>query len=267
MTKGRVSDTWEQGDSYEQYVGRWSRRVAPRFLSWLGIPAARRWLDVGCGTGALCSVILDHCAPSSVTGVEPSEGFLRSATERIGERANLRQGNATAIPLEADSIDATVSGLVLNFVPDPQAGIAEMARVTRSGGVIGAYVWDYSGRMELMRYFWDAAVALDPEAAKLDEGPRFPLCRPEALKALFTRAGLVNVETSEIDVPTPFSSFEDYWRPFLGGQGPAPAYAISLDEPRRSRLRERLRERLPVQADGSVSLIARAWAIRGTVPG
>ena len=267
MTKGRVSDTWEQGDSYEQYVGRWSRRVAPRFLSWLGVPAARRWLDVGCGTGALCTAILDHCAPSSVTGVEPSEGFLKTARERIGKRANLHQGSATAIPLDADSIDATVSGLVLNFVPDPKAGIAEMARVTRGGGVIGAYVWDYSGKMELMRYFWDAAVALDPEAAKIDEGPRFPLCRPEALKALFTRAGLANVEASEIDVPTPFAGFEDYWRPFLGGQGPAPAYAMSLDELRRSRLRERLRERLPAQADGSISLIARAWAIRGTVTG
>jgi hypothetical protein len=140
-----------------------------------------------------------------------------------------------------------------------------MARVTRNGGVIGAYVWDYSGKMELMRYFWDAAVALDPEAAKMDEGPRFPICRPEALKALFTRAGLGNVETTAIDVPTPFSSFEDYWRPFLGGQGPAPAYAMSLDELRRSRLRERLRERLPVQADGSISLIARAWAVKATV--
>ena len=164
-------------------------------------------------------------------------------------------------------MDATVSGLVLNFVPDPQAGIAEMTRVTRSGGVIGAYVWDYSGKMELMRYFWDAAVALDPEAAKMDEGPRFPLCRPEALMALFTRAGLGKIEFTPIDVPTPFENFEDYWRPFLGGQGPAPAYAMALGEAQRARLRERIRERLPVQADGSVSLIARAWAIRGTVPG
>lgn len=262
-----VSDTWEQGDPYEQYVGRWSRRVAPRFLSWLAVPAARRWLDVGCGTGALCAAIIDHCAPSSVTGVEPSQGFLETARRRIGNRATFHQANATAITLDAKSVDATVSGLVLNFVPDPLAGIAEMARVTRGEGVIGAYVWDYSGKMELMRYFWDAAVALDPEAAKLDEGPRFPLCKPEALKTLFARAGLGAVKTAEIDVPTPFVDFDDYWNPFLGGQGPAPAYAMSLDEAKRGRLRERIRERLPVEADGSISLIARAWAVRGSVTG
>ena len=261
-----VSDTWERGNPYEQYVGRWSRQVAPRFLSWLGVPAARRWLDVGCGTGALCAAIVDSCAPASVTGVEPSQGFLDTARERLGSRVALHPGNAQAIPLEDASIDATVSGLVLNFVPDPPAGVAEMARVTRGGGVIGGYVWDYAGKMELMRYFWDAAVALDPQAAKLDEGPRFPLCKPEALTALFEQAGLSEVKVTAIDVPTPFTNFEDYWRPFLGGQGPAPAYAMSLDEPRRERLRERIRGHIPVQPDGSISLVARAWAFQATVP-
>lgn len=265
MNSGRISDTWERGDPYEQYVGRWSRQVAPRFLAWLGVPAGRRWLDVGCGTGALSAAILDNCAPTSLTGVEPSQGFLDTARQRLGTRATLHRGDAQAIPLADTSIDATVSGLVLNFVPDAQAGVAEMARVTRGGGVIGAYVWDYAGRMELMRYFWDAVVALDPQSAKLDEGLRFPLCRPEALAALFERTGLRDVRTAAIDVPTPFASFDDYWRPFLGGQGPAPAYAVSLDEPRRERLREHIRERMPAQADGSISLIARAWAVRATV--
>lgn len=264
MKNGRASDTWEQGDPYEQYVGRWSRQVAPRFLSWLSVPAARRWLDVGCGTGALCAAIVDQCAPDSLVGIEPSQGFLDAAGKRLGKRAELHQGNAQLIPLANASVDATVSGLVLNFVPDAPAGVAEMARVTRAGGLIGAYVWDYAGKMELMRYFWDAAAALDPQAAKLDEGPRFPLCKPEALSALFERAGLSEVRTTAIEVPTPFASFEDYWRPFLGGQGPAPAYAMSLDEPRRERLRERIRERLPQQGDGSISLMARSWAVRGT---
>ena len=267
MSSDRVSDTWEQGDPYEQYVGRWSRQVAPRFLSWLAVPSARRWLDVGCGTGALCAAIADQCAPVSVVGIEPSQGFLDAAGKRLGKRAELHQGNAQAIPLANASVDATVSGLVLNFVPDAPAGLAEMARVTRDGGVIGAYVWDYAGKMELMRYFWDAAAALDPQAVKLDEGPRFPLCKPDALSALFKRAGLSEVGTTAIDVPTPFVSFEDYWRPFLGGQGPAPAYAMSLEEPRRERLRERIRECLPQQSDGSISLIARAWAVRGTKSG
>lgn len=186
-----VSDTWERGSPYEQYVGRWSRQVAPRFLSWLNIPAGRRWLDVGCGTGALCAAVLDRCSPSSVAAIEPSEGFLRTAKENLAGRVALHQGSATAIPLNDASVDVVISGLVLNFVPDQRAALLEMARVTAKGGTIAAYVWDYAGKVELMRYFWAAAVELDPDAAKLDEGVRFPLCCPEALQELFasTRAG------------------------------------------------------------------------------
>ena len=260
-----VSDTWERGDPYEQYVGRWSRRVAPLFLSWLSIPAGRRWLDVGCGTGALCAAIVDRCAPSSVAGVEPSEGFLKTARGHLAGRAVLHQGTATGIPLGDASVDVVVSGLVLNFVLDPGAAVAEMARVTDSGGTIGAFVWDYAGKMELMRCFWDAAVELNPDAARMDEGIRFPLCRPEALVELFSSAGLTGVEVMAIDIPTPFASFDDYWQPFLGGQGPAPAYAMSLDETARARLRDRIREHIPVRADGSISLTARAWVTRAIV--
>lgn len=265
MDHEQVSDTWERGDPYEQYAGRWSRRVAPLFLSWLDIPAGRKWLDVGCGTGALCAAIVDHCSPCSVTGVEPSEGFIKTAKENLAGRAVFHQGSATAIPLDDASVDVVVSGLVLNFIPDQRAALAEMARVTGNGGKIGAYVWDYAGKMELMRLFWDAAVELNPEAAKMDEGVRFPLCRPKALVELFESAGLNGVEVMAIDIPTPFASFEDYWRPFLGGQGPAPAYAMSLNEAARARLRDRIRERIPVEADGSIALTARAWATRATV--
>ena len=265
MHQRQVSDTWERGNPYEQYVGRWSRRVAPRFLSWLAVPAEQRWLDVGCGTGALCAAIVEHCSPSSVVGVEPSDGFLNTAKEQLAGRAVLHRGSATEIPLDDASIDVTVSGLVLNFVPDGRAALAEMARVTGSGGTIAGYVWDYAGKMELMRLFWDAAVELNPDAARMDEGARFPLCRPEGLTELFEGAGLRGVEVTAIDIPTPFTSFEEYWRPYLGGQGPAPAYAMSLDETARARLRDRIRERIPVQADGSVSLTARAWAVRATV--
>jgi SAM-dependent methyltransferase len=258
----RVSDTWERGSLYEQYVGRWSRAVAPPFLSWLAVPAGRRWLDVGCGTGALCAAIVDRCSPASVVGVEPSAGFLGTAKENLGDRVVLHLGSATAIPLENASVDAVVSGLVLNFVADQRAALAEMARVMSKGGTIGAYVWDYAGKMELMRFFWDAAVELDPNAAKMDEGLRFPLCRPEALEKLFASAGLKGVEVTAIDIPTRFANFDDYWQPFLGGQGPAPAYAMSLDDTARAHLRERIRERMPTEANGSISLTARAWAIR-----
>lgn len=265
MSRKHVSDTWERASPYEQYVGRWSRRVAPLFLSWLSLPAGRKWLDVGCGTGALSAAIADCCAPASVAGVEPSEGFLATAKDNLGDRAALHQGSATAIPLGDSAVDVVVSALVLNFLPDQRAALAEMARVTVSEGTIAAYVWDYAGKMELIRFFWDAAVELDASAAELDEGIRFPSCRPQALEKLFAGAGLQGIDVEPIDIATPFADFDDYWRPFLGGQGPAPAYVMSLAEMARERLREHIRERLPIAANGSISLTARAWAIRATV--
>jgi SAM-dependent methyltransferase len=263
----RVSDTWERGDPYERYVGRWSRLVAPRFLAWLGLPAGRRWLDVGCGTGALSAAILDACSPASVCGVEPSPGFREVAARNLAGRAALHAGNAAGIPLAKEAVDVVVCGLVLNFVPDTQAALREMSRVAVRGGTVAAYVWDYAGKMELMRVFWDAAVELDPAAAALDEGPRFPLCRPQALEQAFSAAGLREVKSVALDVQTPFSGFDDYWQPFLGGQGPAPAYAMSLTEDARERLRELIRSRLAARPDGSIVLTARAWGVRGSVAG
>lgn len=265
MDREHISDSWERGSPYEQYVGRWSRQIAPLFLSWLNIPNGRRWLDVGCGTGALCASIVDHCSPTEVTGIEPSDGFLRLARENLADRVVLHQGNAASIPLSDASVDAVVCGLVLNFVPDQLGALREFVRVTCESGTIAAYVWDYAGKMELMRYFWDSAVELDPNARALDEGERFPLCHPEALESLFVGGGLASVEVKPIDIATPFASFDEYWQPFLGGQGPAPAYAMSLDERARERLRDRTRETLPIAADGTILLTARSWAARGTV--
>ncbi len=267
MNTTQVSDTWERGSPYEQYIGRWSRQVAPRFLSWLARPAGLRWLDVGCGTGALSGAILDRCAPRSVVGVEPSDGFLQLAQRNLAGKARLLPGNAAALPLDAASCDVVVSGLVLNFVPDVQAALAEMRRVTADGGTIAAYVWDYADGMEITRYFWDAAASLDPAAAALHEGTRFPLCHPAALASAFGDAGLHEVKTTALEVAARFSGFDDYWRPFLGGQGPAPAYAMSLGEERREALRDRLRSALPSGADGSILLRAKAWAVCGTVRG
>ncbi|HEY0858086.1 MAG TPA: class I SAM-dependent methyltransferase [Albitalea sp.] len=258
------SDIWLLGHPYERYVGRWSRRVAPAFLAWLGVPPAKRWLDVGCGTGALSAAVLEHGSPASLVGVEPSEGFLQTAREALPGSVTLLSGHAAAIPLPDAAVDAIVSGLVLNFVPDPHMALTEMARVAAPGATLGAYVWDYAGKMELMRFFWDAAVALDPAATPLDEGRRFPLCQPDALLAEGRGAGWRDVEVSAIDIDTPFASFDDYWTPFLGGQGPAPAYAMSLDETARGALRDRLRARLPIQPDGSIALTARVWAVRAT---
>ena len=195
MNTTHVSDTWERGSPYEQYIGRWSRKIAPRFLAWLDQPAGQRWLDVGCGTGALSAAIVDNCTPSSVVGVEPSEGFLKLAIQNLAGKARFLAGNAAALPLDSGACDVVVSGFVLNFVPDLRDALSEMRRVTAAGGTIAAYVWDYADGMEVIKYFWDAAVSLDPAAAQLHEGVRFPVCKPSALKAVFEEAGLTEVET------------------------------------------------------------------------
>lgn len=256
---------WASGDAYEPYVGRWSRLVAQEFLMWLAIPGQRTWLDVGCGTGALSATILSEGQPRSVAGIDASEAYLAFARQRVShERVTFRTGDAQALPFADDTFDAAVSGLVLNFLPDPRRCLSEMARVTRPGGTVATYVWDYAGEMQLMRVFWDAAVALNPEALELDEGRRFPLCAPDAIERIFMEAGLADVDVRSIDVPTIFRDFDDYWSPFLGGQGPAPSYATSLTEESRSTLRERIRTVLPISPDGSIHLIARAWAARGS---
>jgi SAM-dependent methyltransferase len=264
MNSQALNDVWAAGKLYEPYVGRWSRLVAREFLDWLAIPPRKDWLDVGCGTGALSQTIIERCGPASVTGVDPSAAFIEHAKAQVQGPVRLFVGDAQSLPLDAASADAAVSGLVLNFVPRPQAALAEMVRVVRPGGTVAAYVWDYAGRMELMRYFWDAAVELDPAAGALDEGLRFPLCQPSPLAELFEGAGLVGVKGREIEVPTRFKDFDDYWSPFLGGQGPAPGYVMALDEPRRVALRDLIRSRLPIAANGSISLVARAFAVRGT---
>ena len=261
-------DTWSAGKLYEPYMGRWSRLVAKEFLAWLQVRPDADWLDVGCGTGAITEIILQQAQPYSVKGVDASEGFVEYAKAQISDgRASFATGDAQSLPVESAGYDAVVSGLVLNFVPKPALAVSEMLRAAKPGGIVGVYVWDYAGKMELMRYFWDAAVALDPAAFDLDEGRRFPLCQPDRLVEPFTQAGLRDVEVRAIDVPTRFQNFDDYWTPFLSGQAPAPGYAMSLSEERRGLLRERIRSTLPVATDGTINLIARAWAVRGRKTG
>jgi SAM-dependent methyltransferase len=258
-------DVWAVGAAYEAYVGRWSRLVARELLRWLGVRRHGRWLDVGCGTGTLVEAIADGAEPELVVGIDRSTGFVAHARRQAKDgRMAFHVGDAQALPVPSGGFDAVVSGLVLNFVPDPARMVAEMARAGRTGSTIALYVWDYAAGMELMRRFWNAATRLDPAAARLDEAVRFPGCAPAPLEARFRAAGLSRVATRAIDVPTGFRDFDDYWSPFLGGQGPAPAYAMSLPEDRRDVLRELLRNTLPTAPDGSIRLTARAWAVRGT---
>ncbi len=208
--------------------------------------------------------MLDRAAPATVFGIDPSDGFLANARRYITDpRARFEIAGAEALPVPDGSFDAAVSGLVLNFVPDPAKAAAELYRALAPGGTAAAYVWDYAGAMQMMRRFWDAAVALDPEARAKDEGVRFPLCRPPTLEALLRSAGFRDVSVRAIDVPTVFKDFDDYWTPFLSGQAPAPGYCMALSEGRRAALRERLRATLPARPDGSIPLIARAFAVRG----
>ena len=261
---GTPADVWAVGAAYEPFIGRWSRLVARELLGWLAVPPNGRWLDVGCGTGALTGAILADAMPARVWAADASAGFVAYARRQTPDpRAGFAVADARALPLPSASLDAVVSGLVLNFVPGPDRAAAEMARVARSGAVVATYLWDYADGMRLLRHFWDAAVAEDPGAAALDEGRRFPLCRPAALRALWEGAGLEEVETRALEVESRFASFDELWAPFLGGQGPAPSYVASLDAGRRERLRERLRALVPAAADGSITLGARAWAVRG----
>jgi SAM-dependent methyltransferase len=175
-------------------------------------------------------------------------------------------GDAASLPLPDRRFDVVASALALNFVPDPHGAVAEFVRVAAPDGLAAAYVWDYAEGMAMMRCFWDAAIALSPAAAERDEGRRFPLCRPEPLARLWTRAGLEEVRVRAIEISIVFADFDDHWRPFLGGQGPAPGYVTSLTEEHRGALRELLRERLPSGPDGSIPLTTKAWAVRGQRP-
>ena len=256
---------WAAGEAYEPHAGRWSRIVAVEFLARLGASAGARWLDVGCGSGALTEAILARHAPAAVIGVDPSEGFLAHARRHVTDpRAEFLPGDAQALPVPDAGFDAVVSGLVLNVVPDQPRAAAELRRVARPGATIAAFVWDYAGGMQTMRRFWDAAAALDPAGAGgKDEALGFALCRPEPPRALFRGAGLRDVAVDAIAVPMVFRDFDDYWSPFLAGGAPAPAYCMSLDAARRAALRERLRATLPLAPDGRIPLSARAWAVRG----
>ena len=257
---------WDSGDAYERYVGRWSREIATGFLRWLAPRPGLAWADVGCGTGALTATILSECEPSSVCGVDSSEGFVSQARRRIGDqRARFETGDAAHLPWKSGVCDVTVSGLVLNFVRDHESMTREMARITRPGGRVAAYVWDYAGGMQMIRHFWDAAIAVSPGDAKLDQAEQFPLCQPEPLRALFEHTGLQSVAVRAIDIRTVFRDFDDYWVPFLGRTGTAPTYLASVGGEVQERIRLHLRSRLTSTGDGPIELTARAWAVQGVV--
>jgi SAM-dependent methyltransferase len=259
-----VRDDWTAGATYEDFMGRWSRLLAPRFVAWLSAGAAANWLDIGCGTGALAEAICARANPASVVACDPSEPFIEYARRRrVDPRASFVVSGVGRLPTRPGGFDSVTSLLALNFFPEPEAAVDEMRRIAAPNGFVSACVWDYAGRMQLLRYFWDSVGAAHPGAAELDEGRRFPICSPAALESLFRRAGLADVVSDSIEIPTRFSTFAELWRPFLGGTGPAPSYVASLDPPRREALASRLERSLPREPDGAIPLVARAWVVRG----
>jgi len=251
------------GGDYERFIGRWSRPVAEEFVRWLDRPRGQRWLDAGCGSGALTAIALEHGA-GEVLALDRSAAQVAHARATFGDaRAQFGVADLQALPLRDQTADTVVSGLGLNVAPQPMRVLSEMTRAARRGGTIAFTVWDYAVRMEMLRRFWDAAGALDPAAQALDEGVQFPLCHRRALTDLLEEVGLREVEVRTIDVPTLFHDFDDYWTPFLLGQGPAGGYVAGLGEDARQEVREELRRRLPAAPDGSIALVARAWAARG----
>ena len=245
-------------------MGRWSRLLAPRFLSWLAVRPNAHWLDVGCGTGAFGTAICSGAHPASIVSCDPSEPFVEYARRHLVDpRVSFVVAGVGQLPTRPGGFDSVTSLLALNFFPKPGAAIEEMRRIAAANGVVSACVWDYAGRMEFLRRFWDSAAALDPGATELDEGHRFPICRPDGLTSLFRGGGLGDIVCESVEIPTRFSTFSEFWTPFLGGTGPAPSYVASLDPRRREALAGNLERSLPREPDGAISLVARAWVVRG----
>ncbi|MCC6617371.1 MAG: class I SAM-dependent methyltransferase [Anaerolineae bacterium] len=259
------SEKWASGDAYEHFMGRWSAEVASLFLDRLQPAAQSIWLDIGCGTGALTRVIASRVQSGLLVGVDSSFDFVRYAIQR-NQGATFITASGAALPAADDRFDFVASGLALNFMPQPEQTLKEWVRVVKPGAIVAAYVWDYAGKMEFLRYFWDAAVALNSDAKPHHEGNRFPICQPDPLRQLWQGAGLQQVSLHPLDAVTRFESFESYWQPFTFGNFPAPQYALSLDDEHRKQLHDRLQSDIPTEKDGSIRLIARAWAVIGQKP-
>jgi SAM-dependent methyltransferase len=253
-------------ETYEQLMGRLSRILAPEFIAFAEVQAGASVLDVGCGTGSLSATLARITKVSTIVGIDPSAPFVEYArTRNTDPRVTFQVGDAQALPYDAASFDAALALLAINFIPDANKAASEMRRVTCSGGAVATAMWDNTGRNELMRTFWDAAVALDPGVKREDLRPG-AFGSTEALTKLWARAGLRNIETKELSIDCDFSSFDDYWSP-RATEGPTAAYIRTLPQTRKELLQERLRNEIfRSRPDGPFTLNAKAWAVRGIVP-
>jgi SAM-dependent methyltransferase len=251
-------------DAYDRYIGRYSRQLARALIAAAGVVPGQRALDVGCGPGGLTSELVALLGAGHVAAVDPSPSFAEACRQRH-PGADVRDGPGETLPFADGSFDHALAQLVVNFMSDAHAGVREMARVTRAGGIVAAAVWDYAGKMTLLRTFWDAAIALDPAASERDEGRAMAYCTPAELEGLWSVVGLEDVEVVPVVVGAAYEHFEDLWSPLEYGVGPAGAYAAALSPERRAALKDELRRRLDV-GDSPFELTARAWVATGRVP-
>jgi SAM-dependent methyltransferase len=253
---------FDDGAGYERYMGKWSQLAGETFLDWLAPASGMRWLDVGCGNGAFTEMVVERCAPSSVQGIDPSEGQLAFARARPAARlARFHQGDAMALPFAGDTFDAAVMPLVIFFVPDPPRGVAEMARVVRPGGTAAAYGWDLTGGGFPYAALQDEMRAM---GVAVPMPPSPDASRVEVLRDLWTTAGLEAVETRQIAVQRTFTDFDDYWATILLAPSVGPKLRAMASEDL-ALLKERMRARLPAEASGRITVSARANAVKGRV--
>jgi SAM-dependent methyltransferase len=244
---------------YDRFVGRYAPPLSAALIAAVGVGPGDRVLDVGCGPGGLTRALADVVGTERVAAIDPSTSFVAACRERV-PGADVHQATAEALPFDGDTFDVVLSQLVVNFMRDADAGVAEMRRVAREGGRVASCVWDYAEGMTMLRAFWDGARDVDPAAP--DEGETMRYSNRDELGDLWRRVGLQEVETGALDVEATYDDYDDYWSPFTAGIGPAGAYCASLDGGRQEALRQAVFRRLG-EPTGAFALTARAWYVRG----